>query len=89
MAVRTRSSTARAVTGWSEQHPDEDVWVLAVSGDGYFCRYCSGPSEDGKRSNHLTLTVRAEGPTDPRLTDGMSLSPYDLSPFGSVMRLRG
>lgn len=88
-AVRTKSSTARSLTGWSTQQPDEDVWVLAISGDDYFCRYCSGPSDDGKRSKHLTLTVRASRPMDERLTDGMSLSPYDLSPFGTVQVLRG
>lgn len=89
VAVRTKSSNARAITGWSEQAPDEDVWVLAVSGDDYFCQFCSGPSDDGKQSKHLTLTVRAEHPTDERLTFGMSQTPYDLSAFGSVHTLRG
>lgn len=88
-AVRTRSSTARAITGWSPEGADAEVWVLAVSGDDYFCRYCSGPSDEGKRSRHLTLTLEAGRPTDERLTFGMSLTPYDLSSYGHVQTLRG
>ena len=88
VGVRTRSSTGREITGWSDQSPDEVVWILAVSGDEYFCRFCSGPSDDGKHSRHLTLTVRAEQPADERLTFGMSNTPYDLSRFGEVQTLR-
>lgn len=88
-AVRTTRGRAADLTGNSGTEPDQEIWVVQVSGTNYSCGLCSRPAgshADLSHMRYITLVLRASdyGGTDA----GLRPRPTDLGRFGEVEVLR-
>jgi hypothetical protein len=86
-AVQTTRGKMRGLAGYSDEHPDEVVWVLQVSGDEYVCGGCSAPFNAAlPKGRYITEVLRA---SDLSVTEfGLGPTGAALSRLGKVERLR-
>ena len=80
-AVRTTRGKMRGMAGYSDQHPDEAVWVIQVSGDDYICGGCSAPRNAALPKGRYITEVLT-------LPD-LSVTEFGLGPTGAALRRLG
>jgi hypothetical protein len=80
-AVKTTRGKMRGMAGYSDESPDEAVWVIQVSGDDYICGGCSAPSNASlPKGRYITEVLRIPD---------LSVTEFGLGPTGAALRRLG